>query len=323
MRYGEAGWVGETGSVRHVEWVDTEAVTIPEGAIRAEVERILASRGFVNAGRLSRLLRYVVDKTLAGEANQLKEYAVGVEVFDRDDKYDPRLDSIVRVEAGRLRSRLDEYYNGEGAGAPMRITLPRGGYVAQFEARPEPATHPGTDAPPHPRTDAPPYPRTPASAHRRSWATWPLTLGLIAAVAALVVWLGGSTPTPAETGAPGIAVLAFSGDDAQLAARMTETVTAELARLGTVSVASHTSAMQFAGKRAPLTEIAAALNVDFVLEASIDQEPQGLLAVVRIVDTATNRKVWVGDYRGPAADQRAISQRVAFDVGAELIKRSR
>jgi TolB-like protein len=282
-------------------------VNIHEAAAKVEVERVLASKGFANAGRLSRLLRYVVDKTLAGEADQLKEYAVGVEVFDRDDKYDPRLDSIVRVEAGRLRSRLDEYYNGEGAGAPLRITLPRGGYVAQFEPRvlPPPAaavtTKPATTS---------------------GWAKWPLTVGLIAAVTALVLWLGGSTPTPAETGAPGVAVLAFSGDDAQLAARITEHVTTELARLGTVSVASHTSAMQFAGKRAPLTEIAAALNVDFVLEASIDQEPEGLLAVVRIVDTATNRKVWVADYRGAAGDPRALSQRIAFDAGAEVSKRA-
>ena len=291
------------------------AVNISEADAKAEVERVLASKGFASAGRLSRLLRYVVDKTLAGEADQLKEYAVGIEVFDRDDKYDPRLDSIVRVEAGRLRSRLDEYYNGEAADAPIRITLPRGGYVAHFEVRPEPV--------PSPRPDAPSHPRTLAPSHPRSWASWPLTLGLVAAVAAMVVWLVGSTPTPAETGMPGVAVLAFNGDDQQLAARMTEYVTSELARLGTVSVASHTSAMQFAGKRAPLTEISAALNVDFVVEASIDQEPQELLAVVRIVDTATNRKVWIADYRGAAGDQRAISQRVAFDVGSELIKRSR
>jgi TolB-like protein len=284
------------------------AVNISEADAKAEVERVLASKGFANAGRLSRLLRYVAEKTLAGEANQLKEYAVGVEVFDRDDKYDPRLDSIVRVEAGRLRSRLDEYYNGEGASAPVRITLPRGGYVAQFEPR---------AAPP------PAAAMTTPTATASSWARWPLTLGLIAAVAALVVWLGGSTPTPAETGAPGVAVLAFSGDDQQLAARMTEYVTAELARFGTVSVASHTSAMQFAGKRAPLTEIAAALNVDFVLEASLEREADGLLAVVRIVDTATNRKVWIADYRGAADEARVLSQRIAFDVGGELVKRSR
>ena len=105
--------------------------------VRAELERVLASRGFANAGRLSRLLRHSVEKTLAGEADQLKEYSVGMEVFDRDDKYDPRVDSIVRVEAGRLRSRLDEYYTTDGAGNAVRISLPRGAYVAQFELRSE------------------------------------------------------------------------------------------------------------------------------------------------------------------------------------------
>src|SRR6186997_1721440 len=96
---------------------NTQAVpSIPESEVRAELDRILASRGFSTAGRVSKLLRYCVDKTLAGETDQLKEYSVGIEVFERDDKYDPRLDSIVRVEAGRLRTKLDEYYNGEGAG---------------------------------------------------------------------------------------------------------------------------------------------------------------------------------------------------------------
>jgi hypothetical protein len=84
-------------------------VTIPDADIRAELERILASKGFATAGRLSRLLRYVVDQTIAGEADRLKEYAVGVEVFDRDASYDTRLDSIVRVEAGRLRRRRGAY----------------------------------------------------------------------------------------------------------------------------------------------------------------------------------------------------------------------
>lgn len=69
---------------------------ILETDIRAELDRILASKGFAAAGRLSTLLRYVVDKTLAGETDQLKEYSVGVEVFERGEKYDPRLDSIGR-----------------------------------------------------------------------------------------------------------------------------------------------------------------------------------------------------------------------------------
>lgn len=279
---------------------------IPPDEIRAELERILASKGFANAGRLSRLLRYVVDKTLANDVDHLKEYAVGVEVFDRDEKYDPRLDSIVRVEAGRLRSRLDEYYNGEGAAAPIRITLPRGGYVAQFEARPPVTAAAGA------RTSA-----------KRAWQSLPLTIGLIVAVAALVIWSAGSTRTPAETGAPGVAVLAFTGGDDGLAARLTENVTAELARLNTVSVPSYTSATEFAGRRVPLREIAAALNVDFVLESTVERESDGVLITARIVDAATDRKIWVADYRGAADDVRGVSQRLAFDVSAEVIKRAR
>lgn len=286
------------------------AVNIPEADVRAEVDRILASKGFANAGRLSRLLRYIVDKTLANQADQLKEYAVGVEVFDRNETYDPRLDSIVRVEAGRLRSRLDEYYAGDGAGSPIRINLPRGGYVAQFATTP--ASIAEADA-------APPDP----SRQRRAWQSIPLTIALFAAVAAVVIWLAGSTPTPAETGAPGIAVLAFSGDDAALSSRITETVTSELARLKTVSVASHTSAMEFAGRRVPLREIAAALNVDYVLESAVERDAGGVLITARIVDTATDRKIWVADYRGAEGELRAVSQRLAFDVNAEVMKRAR
>jgi len=290
------------------------AVSIPAADITAELERVLASKGFVTAGRLSRLLRYVVEKTVAGHADQLKEYAVGVEVFDRDDKYDPRLDSIVRVEAGRLRSRLDEYYNGDGAASPIHISLPRGGYVAQFERR---AAAPAPE----------PVPAPVVADKRRTWAAWPLTAGLICAVAAMVVWLGGWNRTPPKAG-PAIAVLAFepwssTAEDAALAARITESVTTELARLGTVGVPSHTSAMQFAGVRKPLREIAAALNANFILEASLEREPDGLLVTTRIVSADTDRKIWVADYRGATADVRGISQRIAFDVSAELLRRAR
>jgi TolB-like protein len=291
-------------------------VEVPASEVRAEVERILASKGFANAGRLSRLLRYVVDKTLANQTDQLKEYAVGVEVFERDDKYDPRLDSIVRVEAGRLRSRLDEYYNGEGAGSPIRILLPRGGYSAQFEH----------SASAKAMADKRPQPEAAPSINgRRPWAAVPLTVGLVCAIAAMVVWLAGWNRQPVPDDRPSMAVLAFESniDDAQLARRLTEGVTSELARLGTVSVASYTSAMQFAGQRRPMREISEALNARFVIEASVDDEGTGVLVVVRIVNTATDRKMWVADFRGARDDVRGISQRIAFDASAAVREASR
>jgi TolB-like protein len=302
-----------TNSAPDIEWVDTDTVTtVSEADVRAELERILASKGFAAAGRLSRLLRYVVEKTIADAGDELKEYSVGVEVFDRDANYDTRLDSIVRVEAGRLRSRLDEYYNGEGARSPIRISLPRGGYVAKFELMPPANAMPRGDGP-----------SGPSSTKRTSWAAWPLTAGLICAVAAMVVWLGGWNRTPAQGDNADVAVLPFSSnaEDAAIANRLTETMTTELARLGTVSVASYTSSTRLGETRRPLREIASALNVNFAVEASVEPDGDGLLVMVRLVDAETDRKIWVSDYRGPRDNSRAIAQRIAFDVSAELVKR--
>ena len=78
---------------------------------------------------MSRFLKFVVEQTLAGEGERLKEYVIGVEVFDRDADYDPRLDAIVRVEAARLRTKLAEYYAGEGRSDAVVLNLPKGGYA--------------------------------------------------------------------------------------------------------------------------------------------------------------------------------------------------
>ncbi len=112
--------------------------------VRAALDHVLASQTFVNSGRLSRMLRFVVERTLDGQGDQLKEYLLGVEVFDRPPEYDPRLDSIVRVEARRLRAKLAEYYETDGAGDALRIRLVKGGYAPTFErvAAPSATAHP-------------------------------------------------------------------------------------------------------------------------------------------------------------------------------------
>lgn len=282
-------------------------------AIKAQLERILASKGFVSAGRLSRLLRHVVERTLAGQADQLKEYAVGMEVFDRDDTYDPRVDSIVRVEAGRLRSRLDEYYNGEGAADPVRIALPRGAYVAQFEDRA--STPPAVAA-----VEVVEAAAAATAAPRATWVAWAVAAGVIGSVFALTAWLGRS---PSTQGPPSVAVLAFeqysaSDEDGAVAAQLTDSVTAELARLGTVSVVSHTSAMQFAGERRPLRDIAKALNAGYVVEASIENVEGGISVMARLVNAGTDRKVWVQDYAGRSDDLRTLSRQIAAGVSGAL-----
>jgi eukaryotic-like serine/threonine-protein kinase len=116
---------------------DTTQVRMPAASVQEELQRILASPTFFNARRPSQFLRFIVDETLAGE-ERLKEYLIGVEVFGRRQDYDPKDDPVVRIEAGRLRKKLAEYYAGPGANDTLIIELPKGGYVPVFYERPAP-----------------------------------------------------------------------------------------------------------------------------------------------------------------------------------------
>lgn len=89
-------------------------------------ERLLQSDAFRNAPASRRLLRYLADQTLAGHADQLKEYTIGVDAFGKGEDYDPRKDSTVRIQIGRLRQKLIEYYGGEGKNDGWVLELPKG-----------------------------------------------------------------------------------------------------------------------------------------------------------------------------------------------------
>ncbi|WP_348263863.1 malectin domain-containing carbohydrate-binding protein [Telmatobacter sp. DSM 110680] len=108
--------------------------TVERELERAELATLLEGKEFVRAPKLAHLLSYLCEKYFAGEANQIKEYSIALEVFQRRDSFDQDSDSIVRVEANRLRKRLAEYYAGEGASHQVRITVPVGQYVPKFES---------------------------------------------------------------------------------------------------------------------------------------------------------------------------------------------
>src|SRR5689334_7063416 len=107
-------------------------------AIQAAVERVVASRSLRPSAQLVRLLRFLVSETLAGRGARLKEYVLGTEVFERGPDFDPQIDTIVRVQVRRLRSKLVEYYRDEGADDAIRIRLNPGSYVPVFEPGPPP-----------------------------------------------------------------------------------------------------------------------------------------------------------------------------------------
>jgi adenylate cyclase len=288
--------------------------------VRAQLERVLATPAFAS-GRHPRFLRYVVGRTLAGEADQLKEYVLGLDVFDRSDGYDPRLDSIVRVEARRLRAKLDEYYAGPGAGDRVIIAIPRGSYAPVFSTRPAPVADAEPDTLP-------------------ATATAPLSLKRWAALAALsgalaVVGLSGWRALPSSAGgvppAPGpkvevrIAVLPFQFFSAEpavamLAARLTDGVTTELAKLGTLSVVSRTSAAQFMSDQRPVSEVASILGADVIMEGSAIVEEGHLKVVARLVDGLRDRKVWIGEYQGSPDDVSTLEARIAAEAGPAALK---
>jgi hypothetical protein len=102
---------------------------------RAAVDKILQSQVFRNTESLRRLLRFLAEKAINGEADQLKEYSVGIDAFGKPPSYDPRQDSAVRIQVGRLRQKLSEYYLGEGKEDPIIVELPKGGFRLLFESR--------------------------------------------------------------------------------------------------------------------------------------------------------------------------------------------
>jgi len=105
---------------------------------RAELQAVLRSPLFLRSPTLAHLLSYLCEKKFAGESDQIKEYSVALDVFSRRDSFDQDTDSIVRVQANRLRKRLAEYYSGEGASHGVRITIPVGQYVPVFEQKAAP-----------------------------------------------------------------------------------------------------------------------------------------------------------------------------------------
>jgi hypothetical protein len=111
----------------------TTAESIIWEAERAELATVLQSPLFARSPALTHLLSYLCEKTFAGETDQIKEYSIALDVFDRRDSFDQDTDSIVRVQANRLRKRLSEYYTGEGADHAIHIAIPVGQYVPQFQ----------------------------------------------------------------------------------------------------------------------------------------------------------------------------------------------
>jgi TolB-like protein len=102
------------------------------GAVRAQLQRVLTSASLADSPALQSFLAFIVEETLAGRADQIKGYTIAVRALNRPSDFDPQIDTIVRVQARRLRRTLQGYYLTAGAADPILIEIPRGSYVPTF-----------------------------------------------------------------------------------------------------------------------------------------------------------------------------------------------
>ncbi len=165
-----------------------------EEQVREELSRVLASHEFRASKRSQEFLRYVVENTLQGHGDMLKERTIGIEVFGRPTSYDPSDDATVRVKAGEVRKRLGLYYSDHGSRNPVHIELPSGTYIPEFHLVSGVSSAPlgGADA-------APATTRLPSAPPRQSAVTprrAALAVMVLAAVAALIWVMSRPAVTP-------------------------------------------------------------------------------------------------------------------------------
>ena len=277
--------------------------------IRAELSRVLTSRSFAQAARSTEFLRYVVEQSLAGAAERLKGYTIALEVFKRPESFDAQSDPLVRVEGGRLRRRLHEYYVAEGHANPLRIDLPRGGYAPEFSYAPPAssalAPSAGTEAPAEPQRAR--AMRLPSRWRRlRTLAV----LGVIVVLAALVIVQRLDRGTASSTGSadralalpsgPKIVVLPFenlSGDSSldYFADGVTEEIMLRLSAFNLFVIASRT-ASYYRGATQTSNPLPAEVDAVYVLTGGVRATAERARISARLVERASGAQLWASAY---------------------------
>jgi TolB-like protein/Flp pilus assembly protein TadD len=268
-------------------------------AVRSELKRVLDSRPFQNAERLRHFLGSAVELVLHGRGPELKEYFVATEILGRPTSFDPRVDSVVRVEARRLRAKLEEYYSTEGRLDPIAIELPKGGYAPGFRRR---------------LIEEAERPRPP----RRQYWKWVLLAA--AAAACILVATRYLQPRPAVQS---IAVLPFLklSDDPQIAYfadGLVEEITSALAQAGNLRVAARTSAFRFQSKGLNLAQVGHELKVQAVVEGSVRRDGDRIRVNAQMVDTASGYHLWSAAYDREARNTLGLPGEVASHIQAAI-----
>jgi len=280
---------------------------------RAELalKNVLGSQTFSDMPRLKRFLEYVVTETIAGRGDRLKGVVIACDVFDKTDPDEAQSTTIVRVEAGRLRRRLNDYYQQEGRNEPLRIRIPKGGYVAVFEEVAE---------------DSVPSGKTEKSRH---WFTVRNSaLALVIFISLIAIWSRytsdpeGQAAIPATApvvSKPIIAVLPFrnmvsNDQDGSIAYGLTEDIITDLGSLITLEVISMTSVLPFKGLDIDPPDISAKLGAHYLLKGSVRGTPPDLRVTAQLYDAVNGVQLWAKRFDRQMSNELVLQNELAREV---------
>src|SRR5262245_44874365 len=233
-------------------------IQVNSDQVREALEKILSSPGFVRNERMSKFLRFVVEHQLDGKSGQLKETVIGVEVFGRKPDFDPKLDSIVRTEAGRLRTRLAEYYAGEGIRDPVVIDLPKGGYAPSIQGqKPAPSS---------------PVPSPIRDLHSKLGKQGRTALIVTVSLVLLIsvwLWRAHHNAEAAVIAVHPFKNLSAEPDSEYFVDGLTDEIIRKLSLIEGLEVRSRTSSSAFKDKPRDIREVGQQLKANFVVEGSV------------------------------------------------------
>jgi TolB-like protein/Tfp pilus assembly protein PilF len=304
-------------------------------SVNSHLHDVLVSDAFKGSKRSQDFLQLVVEHMLAGRLDSLRERTLGAEMFGRRIDYDTANDAVVRVKASEVRKKLAQYYQNLPAPPAVRIALPSGSYVPQFYFESPPVASAVQPIPPHPEPD--PVTQEGSSAnilqtqHRATRPTWLLPMLSILGVAVLVLagvwgflrWRKLFLNHQIRS----IAILPLtnlSGDPAQeyFADGMTEELTAELGQVSSLRVISRTSIMTYKGTKKTLPEIARELNVDGIVEGSVEREGNRVRVTIQLIDSSTDQHIWAHSYDRDMTSvlelQSDVARAIADQIRIEL-----
>lgn len=260
-------------NLSNANWTKTQDVKVNEC-----LAKILSSPIFSKAERQQRFLSYIVAETLAGRAEKLKGYTIGVEVFDRESSFDPAIDAIVRVEAARLRTKLREYYDGEGAADPVQFELLKGNYAIHFEWQETGSIQDRRSAVSHPQLIA----------DRPSLAVLPFTN------------------------------ISNNQEQEYFADGFTDCLITEVSRVPDLFVISRQSSFSYKGMAKRSEEIGKELGVRYLLEGSVQRSGEWVRINAQLIDTVTDAHLWAEHYDRELKDIFALQDDVTRCIGNVL-----